>query len=147
MSIQLPENTTVIQSERVWMESDAIAQLVKVAALPQCLKAVGMPDLHQGRGIPVGAAFAFCGEIRPALIGGDAGCGVTLIGVPRPRKRGGALLRRLTRLKLIDLLKEQTPRVLIEAIWRAGPQALSTVEGLPDSLRMLAGAMAVSPQG
>ncbi|MFX8293439.1 RtcB family protein, partial [Acinetobacter baumannii] len=37
-----------------------------------------MPDLHPGRGYPVGAAFFSVGRLYPALIGGDIGCGMTL---------------------------------------------------------------------
>ncbi|MGH8538103.1 MAG: RtcB family protein [Gammaproteobacteria bacterium] len=40
------------------------------------LRAVGMPDLHPGKGSPVGAVFACEGWIYPALVGNDIGCGV-----------------------------------------------------------------------
>jgi release factor H-coupled RctB family protein len=39
---------------------------------------VGFPDLHPGKGSPVGAAFVTDGVIHPHLIGGDIGCGMTL---------------------------------------------------------------------
>jgi release factor H-coupled RctB family protein len=38
----------------------------------------GMPDLHPGRGYPVGAAFFSVGRLYPALIGNDIGCGMAL---------------------------------------------------------------------
>ena len=40
--------------------------------------AVGFPDLHPGKGSPVGAAFVTEGVIYPHLIGGDIGCGMAL---------------------------------------------------------------------
>ena len=36
-------------------------------------RVAGMPDLHPGRGYPVGAAFFSLGRLYPALIGGDIG--------------------------------------------------------------------------
>ena len=41
-------------------------------------RVAGMPDLHPGRGYPVGAAFFSTGRLYPALIGGDIGCGMSL---------------------------------------------------------------------
>src|SRR5437762_11142920 len=38
----------------------------------------GFPDLHPGKGAPVGAAFVTEGVIFPHLIGGDIGCGMAL---------------------------------------------------------------------
>ena len=48
----LPENATLMASPDVWMEGDALEQLARVARFPGCRKAVGMPDLHPGPGIP-----------------------------------------------------------------------------------------------
>jgi release factor H-coupled RctB family protein len=41
-------------------------------------RVVGFPDLHPGKGGPVGAAFLTEGFIYPYLIGGDIGCGMAL---------------------------------------------------------------------
>lgn len=68
--------TRVIASSRNWMESSAIEQLERTAALPGMMQAVGMPDLHPGKGSPVGAAFISRGIVYPYLIGGDIGCGM-----------------------------------------------------------------------
>jgi release factor H-coupled RctB family protein len=38
--------------------------------------AVGLPDLHPGKGSPIGAAFAVEGCVYPALVGNDVGCGM-----------------------------------------------------------------------
>ena len=41
-------------------------------------RVVGLPDLHPGRGYPVGAAFFSTGRFYPALVGNDIGCGMAL---------------------------------------------------------------------
>ena len=41
-------------------------------------RVVGLPDLHPGRGYPVGAAFFSVGRFYPALVGNDIGCGMAL---------------------------------------------------------------------
>lgn len=50
----------------------------KTAGLAGMRLAVGLPDLHPGKGSPIGAAFAVEGRIYPALVGNDIGCGVGL---------------------------------------------------------------------
>jgi release factor H-coupled RctB family protein len=40
--------------------------------------AIGMPDLHPGKGFPIGTSFATEGIIYPHLIGSDIGCGMTM---------------------------------------------------------------------
>jgi len=120
------------------MEPNAIDQLVRVASLPRCRRAVGMPDLHQGRGIPVGAVFAFEGEVRPPLIGGDMGCGVSLIVVPRARKRGEAMKRRLPTSAPELFAGCDSPREVLTSIWLNGASALARFDFLPESLRSFA---------
>jgi len=67
----------IFASPRNWMESAAVDQLERTAALPGMVQAVGMPDLHPGKGSPVGAAFLSEGIVYPYLIGGDIGCGMS----------------------------------------------------------------------
>ena len=55
-----------------------MAQLEKTAVLPGMKLAVGLPDLHPGKGSPIGAAFVAEGWIYPALVGNDIGCGIGL---------------------------------------------------------------------
>ena len=40
----------VITNERVWLEDAALEQLRITARLPHIREAVGLPDLHPGRG-------------------------------------------------------------------------------------------------
>src|SRR5437899_745869 len=76
-----PESTAevrVIASPDNWIEGTAVQQLQRTATLPGMRLAVGLPDLHPGKGSPIGAAFAVQGWIYPALVGNDIGCGVGL---------------------------------------------------------------------
>ncbi|PCK08725.1 MAG: RNA ligase RtcB family protein [Alteromonadaceae bacterium] len=66
----------LIISDKNWLESSAIEQLKKTAELPCMCCAVGMPDLHPGKGQPIGAAFISRGHIYPHLVGSDIGCGM-----------------------------------------------------------------------
>ncbi len=65
-------------SSKSWIEGEAVRQLYATAKLDGVRHAVGFPDLHPGKGSPVGAAFVMDGKIYPHLIGGDIGCGMTL---------------------------------------------------------------------
>ena len=68
----------IIASDQSWIEGDAIRQLEITAGLPGMERAVGLPDLHPGKGIPIGAAFLSNGIIYPHLVGNDIGCGMGL---------------------------------------------------------------------
>lgn len=63
-------------SPKSWIEGEAARQLYATAKLDGVQRAVGFPDLHPGKGTPVGAAFVTEGVIYPHLIGGDIGCGM-----------------------------------------------------------------------
>ncbi len=68
----------VIASDKTWIEGDAVQQLEKTAQWPGMRLAVGMPDLHPGKGTPVGAAFLSQDMVYPYLVGNDIGCGMGL---------------------------------------------------------------------
>jgi release factor H-coupled RctB family protein len=65
-------------STQSWVEGEAVRQLYATAKLEGVRYAAGFPDLHPGKGSPVGAAFVTTGVIYPHLIGGDIGCGMAL---------------------------------------------------------------------
>jgi len=65
-------------SAQSWIEGEAVRQLYATAKLDGVRLAVGFPDLHPGKGSPVGAAFVTEDVIYPHLIGGDIGCGMAL---------------------------------------------------------------------
>ena len=72
------DRLTIIASEHLWLEGAAIQQAQTTANLPGMQRVVGLPDLHPGRGYPVGAAFFCTGVLYPALVGNDIGCGMGL---------------------------------------------------------------------
>ena len=77
-SVLNPE-VRVFANRSVWIEDAALQQLHTTANnLAGMRAAVGLPDLHPGRGYPVGAAFFSIGHLYPALVGGDIGCGMSL---------------------------------------------------------------------
>lgn len=61
-----------------WIETEAVDQLERVGGRFGMKLAVGLPDLHPGRGHPVGAAFVSEHAVYPALVGNDIGCGMAL---------------------------------------------------------------------
>lgn len=85
----LSEGVSLIASDDTWIEGKAIQQLETTARLEGMRRVVGMPDLHPGRGYPVGAAFFSVGRLYPALVGNDIGCGMGLwrtdISAAKPR--------------------------------------------------------------
>ena len=66
----------VIANADTWMEDRAIQQLHRVADWPGMQTVVGMPDLHPGKGSPVGASFLSTNMFYPTLVGNDIGCGM-----------------------------------------------------------------------
>lgn len=72
------DQVSLIAGPRTWIEGDAIQQLITTSQLAGIKRVVGMPDLHPGRGYPVGAAFFSQQKFYPALIGNDIGCGMAL---------------------------------------------------------------------
>src|SRR6266571_2840998 len=76
-----PSSAAVVRlfaSPQSRIEGEALRQLYATAKLDGVRVAVGFPDLHPGKGTPVGAAFVTEGVIYPHLIGGDIGCGMAL---------------------------------------------------------------------
>lgn len=68
----------VIASPGSWIEGEAVAQLERTATLPGMIAAIGMPDLHPGKGSPIGAAYLVAGRLYPHLVDNDIGCGMGL---------------------------------------------------------------------
>lgn len=65
----------IIASPQTWIEGEAVRQLEATAQFAGMLRCVGLPDLHPGKGSPVGAAF-LADRLYPFLVGSDAGCGM-----------------------------------------------------------------------
>ena len=99
----LQHSTTPVPTVRLfasaqsWIEAEALRQLYATAKLDGMKLAVGFPDLHPGKGTPVGAAFVTAGMVYPNLIGGDIGCGMALFQTNLVRRE--AKLDRWSRLQ------------------------------------------------
>ncbi|MEZ9524712.1 RNA ligase RtcB family protein [Enterovibrio norvegicus] len=74
----LTEKVSLFASESTWIEGLATQQLIKTSELSGMIAVAGMPDLHPGRGYPIGAAFLSDTKVYPALVGNDIGCGMAL---------------------------------------------------------------------
>ena len=72
----ITKSVCLIASKKTWIEDLAIQQLTKTSELNGMQRVAGMPDLHPGRGYPIGAAFFTRDKIYPALVGNDIGCGM-----------------------------------------------------------------------
>jgi len=97
MNTQTETQVRLFASAQSWIEGEAVRQLYATAKLDEVRHAVGFPDLHPGKGSPVGAAFVTDGVIYPHLIGGDIGCGMTLFKTDLVRR--GAKLDRWAKLQ------------------------------------------------
>src|SRR5258705_10798894 len=84
-----PAPVTVFAGPTSWIESDAVAQCHQVAALDGMVHVAAMPDLHPGKGAPIGAAMAST-VLYPFLVGSDIGCGIAVFPIhlkrPVPEK-------------------------------------------------------------
>lgn len=67
----------IIASDKSWIEGEAVHQLNTAAKLDDIRLAVGLPDLHPGKGLPIGAAFVSRELIYPSFIGNDIGCAMS----------------------------------------------------------------------
>jgi release factor H-coupled RctB family protein len=132
----------LITGPDVWMESEATRQLAMVAQLEGCVHAAGMPDLHPGRGYPIGAVVATRDVVHPHLVGGDAGCGVRVAVTSVERASPDKLERRLRAAFEDAPFDGVDPAALFDAVWRSGTRAFVDDEAIrdaiPDGLRRLA---------
>jgi release factor H-coupled RctB family protein len=87
MSTLTDTQVRLIASPKNWMESEAVRQLYATAKLPGMRQVTGFPDLHPGKGSPVGAAFVTENVIHPYLVGNDIGCGMALFETDLPRRK------------------------------------------------------------
>lgn len=77
----------MIFANKTPIEGDSIKQFNTVLELPGIIEGAGFPDLHPGRGVPVGAAFKSKDYIYPHLIGNDIGCGMALFKLDLPVRK------------------------------------------------------------
>ena len=78
MNTMTETQVRLFASTQSWIEGEAMRQLYATAKLDGVRLGVGFPDLHPGKGTPVGAAFLTKDVIYPHFISGDIGCGMAL---------------------------------------------------------------------
>ncbi|GLY15051.1 RNA ligase RtcB family protein [Kineosporia rhizophila] len=112
MPVSIPDQATVtvFASPRSWIETPALDQCHQVAGLPGMLHVAGMPDLHPGKGAPIGAAMSST-VLYPHLVGGDIGCGIAVFPVHVRKLAPERLARRFPDL---DQSVEPPPEALEE---------------------------------
>ena len=118
----------IIRSEKSWIEGEAVRQLEAVLKLDGVIKAVGLPDLHPGKGFPIGAAFATEGFIYPFYTGSDLGCGISLwqLDLLQRKVKKDKLVKNLQRFEdqdVSDLIKDFE----INELNQAGASSLGTI--------------------
>lgn len=71
-------SVSLIAADPARLDPVAVDQLHATARLEGIERVVGLPDLHAGNGIAVGAAFWSSGHVYPHLVGSDIGCGMAV---------------------------------------------------------------------
>jgi len=79
------KNLRLIKSK--YTESKAVEQLENVLKMKDVNSVVGLPDLHPGKGIAIGAVASTKNIIYPHLIGNDIGCGISLFKIAKKRDK------------------------------------------------------------
>src|SRR4051812_44862694 len=92
-----PATVTVFASPASWIESDALTQCDQVAALDGMIHVAAMPDLHPGKGAPIGAAMAST-VLYPFLVGSDIGCGIAVFPIRLKRAEPAKVATRFPNL-------------------------------------------------
>jgi release factor H-coupled RctB family protein len=107
----------LIASSTSWIEGEAIQQLEASAALPGVRWVVGMPDLHPGKGHPVGIAAMADGVVYPHLVGADIGCGMALFTTRTPVRK-------------LDVTRAAKRLRGLEEPWGEDPEAFLAEQGV-----------------
>ncbi|MFI1995004.1 RNA ligase RtcB family protein [Actinoplanes sp. NPDC020271] len=97
----LSSRVSIFASPSSWIESAAVDQCHQVAALPGMRHVAGLPDLHPGKGAPIGAAMT-SSVLYPFLVGSDIGCGVAVFPFRLKRPVPEKLAARFPDLDVVD---------------------------------------------
>ena len=87
-----------------WVEGSAIQQLKAAEKLDGMKKVVGLPDIHPGKGHPIGASF-LSNNIHPTLVGSDIGCGMSVskINTPLQKIKINKWYKKLKKVEKMDI--------------------------------------------
>jgi release factor H-coupled RctB family protein len=101
----------IIRSAKSWIEGSAVQQLERIAGLQGVTAVVGLPDLHPGKGFPIGAAFAARDWIYPFYVGNDIGCGISLwqLDLKHRKAKKEKLVKRLETFESQDISDQIAP--------------------------------------
>ncbi len=72
----------ILARKGIQIEEGALRQLKDACRLPGVVEVWGMPDIHQGYGVPIGCVVALDGYVVPAAVGYDINCGMRLLTTP-----------------------------------------------------------------
>jgi len=72
----------ILAREGLGLEDSAISQLKDACRLPGVVEVWGMPDMHQGFGVPIGCVLGLDKHVVPAAVGYDINCGMRLMTTP-----------------------------------------------------------------
>ncbi|BCY13490.1 RtcB family protein [Actinoplanes sp. L3-i22] len=97
----MSSSVSIFAAPSSWIESSAIDQCHQVAALPGMRHVAGMPDLHPGKGAPIGAAMT-SSVLYPFLVGSDIGCGIAVFPIKLKRPVPEKLAARFPDLDVPD---------------------------------------------
>ena len=111
----MDKKSNIYCGRKTWLEGPAVEQFKRVMEFSGIIQGAAFPDLHPGRGVPVGAAFLSEKIIYPALIGNDIGCGMTLFatGIKEHKFKKDKLLRKLGS-EVEDTLKAAAQKMLAD---------------------------------
>ena len=116
----MDKKSTIYCGQKTWLEGPAAEQFNRVIDFPGIIQGAAFPDLHPGRGVPVGAAFLSENIIYPALIGNDIGCGMTLFNT-------GVNEHKFKQDKLFRKLGTEVEKTLKHAAWEIASSESGTV--------------------
>ncbi len=86
-AVSLSPKITLISADPSRLDPTAVDQLEVSSRYGGIERVVGLPDLHVGAGIAVGAAFWSPDRVWPHLVGGDIGCGIGLWQLSSPVRK------------------------------------------------------------
>eukprot|EP00826_Nyctotherus_ovalis_P064613 TRINITY_DN9482_c0_g1_i2.p1 TRINITY_DN9482_c0_g1~~TRINITY_DN9482_c0_g1_i2.p1 ORF type:complete len:495 (+),score=128.91 TRINITY_DN9482_c0_g1_i2:99-1583(+) len=131
---ELKQRMRFIISETL-LEEDSVQQLTNCAKLKGVVLAVGLPDLHPGKGYPIGSSIITQGLIYPHLVGEDIGCGMSLVrtGIAATKQKAEKWYKQLLGIegRAGTELEEFAAKAPFE--WPKG-RAVPPVEGLKDAV-------------
>lgn len=111
---------SIFASSSSWIESGARDQCDQVAALDGMVRVAGMPDLHPGKGAPIGAAM-LSSALYPFLVGSDIGCGIAVFPIRLRRPVPEKLAARFPDLdRPVDLPAGEVPAGHTEGLGTVG---------------------------